>query len=97
MPGGLGTFDELFEIMTLIQTKKVADFPVVLVVREFWQPLLDLFDRLVAHRTIAPEDRARLFVTDSAEEAAAHVRAIAMSQFRLVEGPAPKKSRWLGE
>ena len=97
MPGGFGTFDELFEILTLIQTKKVADFPVVLMVREFWQPLLELFDRLLAAGTIGADDPKRFLVTDSPEEAVEHVRHVAMASFHLVEGRPPKKSRWLGE
>jgi uncharacterized protein (TIGR00730 family) len=97
MPGGFGTLDELFEILTLVQTAKVADFPIVLMIREFWQPLLDMLDRLVVHKTISAEDARRLFVTDSAQEAADHVRSVAMSKFSLVEGPAPKKRTWLGE
>ncbi len=57
LPGGFGTLDEIFETATLIQTGKIQDFPLVLMGREYWQPLIDFFrDRLVAEGTIAHED-----------------------------------------
>jgi len=73
-PGGFGTMDELFELLTLIQTRKVDDFPCVLVGNEYWRPLLELLtERMLPAGTIAPEDVDLLFVTDSPGEALAHV------------------------
>ena len=70
-PGGFGTLDELFEALTLIQTGKVQNFPVVLFGRRYWQGLLDWLEGAVlAEGKIAPEDLKLLVVTDSAEEAA---------------------------
>jgi len=98
LPGGFGTLDEIFEVATLIQTRKIKEFPVVLLGRTFWQPLLDFFDeRLKAERTIDPADSARLVVTDSAAEAVQAVTAIALRQFGLTYGPRIKPRWLLGE
>nr|HPK65794.1 TIGR00730 family Rossman fold protein [Thermoanaerobaculia bacterium] len=75
-PGGFGTLDELFETMTLIQTGKILDFPVVIMGREYWQPLFDLMrGTLLAHGTVSPEDLERLTFTDSPAEAVATILA----------------------
>jgi hypothetical protein len=95
LPGGFGTLDEIFETATLIQTGKIQDFPVVLMGKEFWQPLLDFFhDRLIREGTIEPADIERLLVTDSAEEAVAAIKATAMQRFSLTYGPKLKKHWW---
>ena len=70
MPGGLGTLDEFFEALTLIQTEKVKAPPVVLVGRDFWQPLVDwLASTLIAEGTISAKDLDLFRVVDTAEEA----------------------------
>ena len=70
LPGGFGTVDELFESLTLIQTGKVLHFPVVLVGRAFWEPLLDWGrERLLAEGMVSPEDVDLLAVTDDPREA----------------------------
>ncbi|MDI3329523.1 MAG: TIGR00730 family Rossman fold protein [Micrococcus sp.] len=69
-PGGMGTLDELFEALTLVQTGKVTAFPVVLLDREFWAPLLDwIRDTLVGRGMIAEHDVELLRVADTPEEA----------------------------
>jgi uncharacterized protein (TIGR00730 family) len=69
-PGGFGTLDELFEAMTLIQTGKILDFPVVLFDAEYWRGLLDwIREPLLAEGMISPEDWDNLHVTDDAQEA----------------------------
>ena len=69
-PGGFGTLDELFESLTLIQTGKVLNFPVVLFDRDYWAEMLGWVNgELLADGMISPEDVALLHVTDSAEEA----------------------------
>ena len=93
LPGGFGTLDELFEIATLIQTDKVKDFPIVLMGRDYWQPLLDfLVDPMLRERTIEKEDIDRFIVSDSPQEVAELCREVGMTQFGLTHGP--KKPRW---
>ena len=73
-PGGFGTFDELFEALTLIQTGKVLNFPVVLFGSEYWSGLVDwLQERPLAEGMISPEDERLLFLTDDLAEAVATV------------------------
>ena len=70
-PGGFGTMDELFESLTLIQTGKVYNFPVVLFGSEYWRGLLDwLSSVMLPEGKIAPQDLQLVRVTDSPEEAA---------------------------
>jgi uncharacterized protein (TIGR00730 family) len=95
MPGGFGTLDEIFETATLIQTGKIREFPLVLMGREFWQPLLEfLTDRMVKNRTIDEADLQRLIVTDSAEEAVRAITEVAKRRFHLTYGSRLKR-RWL--
>ena len=73
-PGGFGTLDELFESLTLIQTRKIKHFPVVLFGSEYWGGLLDwLRDTVEAAGNIAPGDLELFKVTDSPQEAVEHV------------------------
>lgn len=71
MPGGFGTLDELFESLTLIQTKKIGKFPIVLVGTEFWNPLLDWIRTTVDQKfhNINPEDLNLVQTVDTAEDA----------------------------
>ncbi|MCK4538871.1 MAG: TIGR00730 family Rossman fold protein [Candidatus Krumholzibacteria bacterium] len=69
MPGGFGTLDELFEALTLIQTHKIAPFPVFLVGRDYWKGLVDWAkERMLADGMISPEDLEFLHVVDSEDE-----------------------------
>jgi uncharacterized protein (TIGR00730 family) len=72
LPGGLGTFDELFEALTLAQTRKVTSFPIVLIGVEYWRGLLDwLRDTVIGTGKISEADLEMLHVTDDVEEAVA--------------------------
>jgi len=69
MPGGFGTLDELFEAITLIQTKKVDKFPIILVGREYWQGLYDwIKNTLAEQRSISPEDLDLVQLVDTEDE-----------------------------
>jgi uncharacterized protein (TIGR00730 family) len=70
LPGGFGTLDELFEALTLVQTRKVNQFPVVLMGSAYWQPLLDwLHGTMEAQGYISPGDVELMHVTDDVDEA----------------------------
>jgi uncharacterized protein (TIGR00730 family) len=99
MPGGFGTLDELFEIATLVQTRKIERFPIVLMGVDFWKPMLEFFhDRLVAQGTISPEDTDLLFVTDSAHDAVDHIcRVVLCGPDEKPTRKAPKPIPALGE
>lgn len=94
MPGGMGTLDELFESITLIQTKMIRDFPVVIFGSEYHKELCQHIQIMAQNESIDKEDMKLLFVTDSVEEMIAHIRAHAINKFKLVR---TKPSRWFGE
>jgi uncharacterized protein (TIGR00730 family) len=96
LPGGLGTLDELAEALTLVQTGKIASFPIVLMGRSYWRPFEELLSKMAAEGTIDADDLRLLLITDDMDEAIAHVRRNAIEPFGL-RRRAPKRSRWLGE
>ncbi len=78
LPGGYGTLDEVFEIATLIQTGKVARFPIVGIGREYWRNLDELFrEAMLPARTIDPRDAELFFATDEPAEAVDHIVRLA--------------------
>jgi uncharacterized protein (TIGR00730 family) len=97
MPGGAGTMDEMFETMTLIQTGKLKGFPIVLMGKDFWQPLMDFVYQMAEAGTISPDDPEMIFFTDDVEEAAAHLQRHAVRQFGLRRKKTPAPIAILGE
>src|SRR5688572_13323670 len=91
-PGGFGTLDELYESLTLIQTGKVSNFPVVLFDTEFWDELLDwMREQLLADGLVSPEDVELLHVTDDPAEAVRLV--VECYETRCAKSPAePQKA-----
>ncbi len=96
LPGGIGTLDELFESLTLIQTKMINDFPVVIFGRDYHKELCEHIDIMAKNESISKEDLKLLFVTDSVEEMAEHISTYAIKKFNLVK-KAQKAKWWLGE
>lgn len=82
LPGGFGTMDEVFETLTLIQTGKIKNFPIVLMGSDFWNPLIEFMQKsLIGNQTISPFDIERFIVTDSPEKAVASVTERMVERF----------------
>ena len=80
-PGGFGTFDELFGILTLIQTKKIPSVPIILFGKDFWNPLKDFLIKTMIeqHHTIDEKDLNLFVITDSVETAVKIIREAPVS------------------
>lgn len=91
LPGGVGTLDEMFEALTLIQTKKVKDFPIVLMGSDYWKPLMDFIETMPGAGMISPEDLELIHFTDSVEDAIEHLKEHAIRKFGLQRYHAPEK------
>ncbi|WP_245622185.1 TIGR00730 family Rossman fold protein [Corynebacterium oculi] len=77
LPGGLGTLDELFEVLCMVQTGKMSNYPIVLMGTEYWGGLIEwIRHRLVEEKMIAPDDAHLFLVTDSVSEAVEHIRRV---------------------
>jgi len=90
MPGGFGTMDEFFEILTLVQTKSVTNFPIVLFGKEYYKPLLDVMNEMAAQGTISKEDLDLVMYTDDEDQAMDHIRAYVESNYKI----RPRKRYW---
>ena len=70
LPGGFGTLDELFEAVTLIQTNKIACFPIVLVVKDYWDGMLKwVKEKMIEEKNISPDDLNLIKIVDTSDEA----------------------------
>jgi uncharacterized protein (TIGR00730 family) len=93
LPGGFGTLDELFEALTLVQTRKVTRFPVILFGSAYWSGLIDwIRDTMVAEGTVSPGDLDLLHVTDDIAEAVAVIQAADAAREQNAPEPPPGQS-----
>lgn len=96
LPGGFGTLDEFFEAVTLIQTHKSQDFPVVVMGKEYYTDIIGHIQRMAVSKTIDNKDVELIRFTDSVEEAVQYIREHAIQKFGLKPKPY-KPVWWLGE
>jgi len=98
MPGGAGTLDELFEAVTLIQTGKIKNFPIVIMGTDYWKELIGFIDKMAHHGMISASDLNQIYATDSVEEAIAHIRSKTIEPFGLKRVARIRRYfSWLGE
>ncbi len=83
MPGGFGTMDEFYETLTLVQTKSITQFPIVLFGKDYHATLMENIEFMAQQGTISKEDMALVLVTDSIDEAMNHIRAFIKSNYKI--------------
>lgn len=96
MPGGFGTLDEYFESLTLIQTRVISQFPVIIFDTEYHKDVIEHIHNMVEAKTISAEDLKLCLFTDSVEEAITHLRKYSIEEFGL-KYEEKKSSWWLAE
>lgn len=97
LPGGIGTLDEFSEALTLIQTHKILNFPLVLMNRGYWEPLMPMFHKMIQSYMIAPTDLQYILLTDSIDEAMEHLQKYAVAQYHVKRRKEFRRFALLGE
>ncbi len=97
MPGGFGTLDEYFEAITLIQTKMISGFPVVILDKEFHKNIMAHNEVMKANGTISPNDTDLFLFTDDIEEAVAYIQNNTIKRYKLQPKKKVKPFAWLLE
>lgn len=97
MPGGFGTLDEYFEAITLMQTKMISDFPVVIMDKEFYRNIIAHIELMKEKGTISPSDTDLFFCTDDVDEAVAYIQNNTIRKYNLRPEKKVKPFRWLFE
>ena len=94
LPGGWGTMDEMFETLTLIQTGMIHHFPIVLMGKEYYDPLIKYLNYMIKEGTISAEDLNYVTLTDDPDEAIAHIEKYITAHYKIRK----RKGFWiLGE
>ena len=97
LPGGFGTLDEYFEALTLIQTKKISEFPIVILDKEFHKDLIEHINKMMLSGTISASDLDLCLFTDSVDEAVNHIKENSIKKFNLQPQKPYKPFKWLFE
>jgi len=90
MPGGFGTMDEFFETLTLVQTKTVTQFPIVLFGKTYFKELWEYLEFMAQAGTISREDLLLVMLTDDYDEAMNHIQNYVVKNYKVV----PRKRKW---
>ena len=90
LPGGFGTMDEFFGTLTLIQTRSITQFPIVLFGKSYYQPFVEYIAFMAEQGTISPEDMSLVLLTDSIEEAMNHIKTYIDKNYEVK----PRKRLW---
>ena len=90
LPGGVGTMDEFFETLTLVQTGTITQFPIVLIGKAYYQPLIDYMRLMVEQKTIGEHDLDLVLLTDNVDEAMEHISKYIKTNYAVK----PRRKRW---
>ena len=90
MPGGFGTMDEFFETLTLVQTKTLTQFPIVLFGKEYYKEMMEAMNDMAAKGTISKEDMSLVLITDDFDEAMDHIRHYITTNYKVMR----RKRTW---
>ena len=97
MPGGFGTLDEYFEALTLIQTKMISEFPIIVFDTSYHKDIIHHVQLMKEKETISPSDLNLCLFTDSVEDAVKHIQVNSINKFGLKAAEKLRSSRWLFE
>ena len=90
MPGGFGTMDEFFETLTLVQTRTITNFPIVLYGKEYYRPLKEMLGWMAEQGTISKKDLSLVLITDDINEGMDHIRSYIEENYKI----RPRKRYW---
>jgi len=90
MPGGFGTMDEFFETITLVQTKMITQFPIVLFGKDYYKDLMEAIEAMAQRGAIATQDLNLVLLTDSIDEAMDHIRSYITTNYKVRS----RRRRW---
>ena len=90
LPGGVGTMDEFYETLTLVQTRTITQFPIVLIGKAYFQPVIDYLHFMAEQKTISPEDLKLVLLTDNVDEAIEHISKYISTNYAI----RPRRKQW---